>query len=140
MVHLVLDTEPPSLTVDYPFDGMLTELTDINVSGRTDVGAKLTINGMDVPIDDKGLFSYNYGLAMGRQNITVISMDQAGNEASAKLVVERFEPEEPIEPMVPSTSGGSGGTILLVLLVLISAGAVGYMLYQKRRREREEEA
>jgi hypothetical protein len=140
VVRLILDTEPPSLFVESPFDGFLTELPDINVTGRTDVGSNLTINGMDVSIDDKGRFSYNVGLAMGRQNITVVSKDQAGNEASVKLMIERFEPEEPIEPMVPTTSGGSAGALLAALLVVIGVVAVGYMIYQKRRRDKEEEA
>ena len=135
VVHLILDTEPPSLVVDFPIDGYLTEETDLNVSGRTDVGSDLTINGEDVPTDDKGRFSVRYDLSIGRQNLTILAKDQAGNEATVNLWVERTEPEEPIEPVEPPTLGGSTAAIILAVLVVGVAGAVGYMYLQKRRRQ-----
>jgi hypothetical protein len=139
VVHLILDTEPPVLIVDSPFDGYLTELIEINVTGRTDVGASLTINDVDVAIDDKGRFDFTFGLTIGRQNVTVVSTDQAGNEASIKLNVERFEPEDPFKPGGPSSSGGSTWAILAVLLIAIIIGAGGYMFLMKRKRDQEGE-
>jgi hypothetical protein len=138
VVHLILDTEPPVLIVDWPFDGYTTEELSINVTGRTDVGAHLTLNGEDIVIDDKGRFDIIFSLVLGRQNLTVVASDQAGNDASVKLWVERYEPEEPFEPVVPSTSGGSTGAILIVLLVLIVLLALGYMFVQRRRRRMAE--
>jgi parallel beta-helix repeat protein len=134
VVHLILDTVPPVLIVDWPFDGYTTEELYINVTGRTDVGAHLTLNGEDITIDDKGRFDIQFSLALGRQNITVLALDQAGNDASITLWVERYEPEEPFEPVVPSTAGGSTGTILILLLVLIVLLVLGYMYVQRRRR------
>jgi hypothetical protein len=138
VVHLILDTEPPSLVVEYPFDGLVTEEDSVNVSGRTDVGAYLYIEGEEVALDDKGRFYRWVPLKMGRQNFTVVSTDLAGNEASVSLFVERYEPTEPFDPTSPSSTGGSTGLILAILLVLIVLGVLGYMYLQKRRRLMEE--
>ncbi len=134
VVHLILDTEPPVLFVEWPFDGYTTEETRINVTGRTDVGAHVTINGEDVAIDDKGRFDMVVFLALGRQNITVVAKDSAGNDAMVDLRVERYKPEEPFEPVVPSTSGGTTGALLAALLIAITLLAIGYMFVQRRRK------
>ena len=135
VVHLILDTEPPTLVVDFPIDGYITEEIGLNVSGRTDVGSDLTINDEGVPTDDKGRFSVRYDLMLGRQNLTILAKDQAGNEAAVKLWVERTEPVEPSEPVEPPTLGGSTAAIIVAVLVGGIAAAVGYMYLQKRRQQ-----
>ena len=137
VVHLILDTEPPVLVVDFPIDGLTTEVTGINVSGRTDVGAILTINGVNAPTDDKGRFSQRFELMLGRQNITILAKDQAGNEASVRLWVERMEPEGPLEPLVPPSSSGSTVAIIAAVLIVGIAAAVAYMFIQRRREKQE---
>jgi hypothetical protein len=132
VVHLILDTEPPSNIVLYPVDGYITEASNVTVSGRTDVGANVTVNGEQVDVDDKGLFERNVGLDMGRQNITVIATDQAGNEAKVVLSVERIEPEKPYEPTPPQSTGGSTAAILAAVLILAAVGGAGYMYMRKR--------
>jgi hypothetical protein len=137
-VRLILDTEPPSLVVFNPSDGYLTEQRSINVSGRADVGSNVTINGEPVPLDDKGLFEHTVSLKMGRQTINVTATDQASNEATVSMAVERITPEEPVEPTPPPSTGGGTAALLAALLVVALAVGVGWMYYQQRKKRLQE--
>jgi hypothetical protein len=137
-VRLILDTEPPTLVVMYPADGYLTDQRTVNVSGRADVGSNLTINGEAVPLDDKGLFDHEVTLKMGRQTIDVVATDQASNEATVSMTVERITPEEPVEPVPPPSTGGGTAAILAALLIVALAAGVGWMYFQQRRKKLQE--
>ena len=133
VVHLILDTEPPSLVTLFPINGYTTEEEGVNVDGRTDVGARVTVNGEETAIDDKGLFSTMVDLEIGVQNITVISTDQAGNEAKTVISVERIEPQKPSEPTPPPSTGSSTAALLAAVLIIAIAGGAGYMYLRGRR-------
>ncbi len=133
VVHLILDTEPPSLIVLFPLNGYITEEERVTVNGRTDVGANVTVNGEDVAIDDKGLYSKVVDLELGVQNITVISTDQAGNQAKIVNSVERTDPQKPSEPLPPPSTGGSTAVLLAAVLIIAIAGGAGYMYLRSRR-------
>jgi hypothetical protein len=133
IIHLVLDTEPPALVVESPYSGR-TEDSAVNVTGRTDVGAALTINGVAVAVDDKGRFRLTMPLRYGDQNITVVASDIAGNEAAVNLQITRVRPEEPPEPPGPGPSAVGGGTGVLIVIVLIAIAAAGSYLYVNRMR------
>ena len=133
IVHLVLDTEPPALVVESPYSGR-TEDSAVNVTGRTDVGANLTINGVTVAVDDKGRFRLTLPLRYGDQNITVVASDIAGNEATVNLQVTRVRPEVPPEPPGTGPSAVGGGTGVLIVIVLIAVAAAGGYLYVNRRK------
>jgi hypothetical protein len=133
IIHLVLDTEPPSLVVESPYSGR-TEDSAVNVTGRTDVGANLTINGVAVAVDDKGRFRLTLPLRYGDQNITVVASDIAGNEATVNLQVTRVKPETPPEPPGTGPSVVGGGTGVLIVVALIAVAAAGGYLYVNHRR------
>jgi hypothetical protein len=137
-VRLILDTEPPSLVITFPADGFLTEANNVSIMGRTDVGSVVTIEGVDVTIDDKGNFQQDTTLKLGRQSFNVTATDQAGNEATVTLNIERVTPEEPLEPTPPPSTGGSTALILALILVLAIAAGVGWMYYQQRRKKQAE--
>lgn len=138
VVRLILDTEPPSLLVTFPLDGYLTEEKTVIIQGRTDVGSNVTIDGNPVAIDDKGRFNHSVSLKVGRQAFNITSTDQAGNDASLTLNVERVVPEEPVEPTPPPSAGGGRAAILIAILVLAIAGGVGWMYLQQRRKRSAE--
>jgi LPXTG-motif cell wall-anchored protein len=133
VVHLILDTEPPSLIVLFPLNGYITEEDSVTVDGRTDVGANVTVNGEEAAINDKGLFSHKVDLEIGVQNITVISTDQAGNEAKIVNSVERKNPQEPSEPTPPPSTGTSTAALLAAVLIIAIAAGAGYMYLKGRR-------
>jgi hypothetical protein len=137
-VRLILDTEPPSLQILFPIDGFLTEEDNITINGRTDVGAVLTIEGVEVSVDDKGVFNHDVDIKLGRQAFNVTSTDQAGNEETITLNVERVTPADPPEISPPPSTGGSTAIILGTILVLAIAGGAGWMLYQQRKKKMAE--
>jgi len=137
-VRLILDTDPPSLTILFPVDGFLTEENNVTIIGRTDVGSVLTIDGEEVPIDDKGNFEKDMALALGRQGFNITATDQAGNEATITLNVVRVTPEQPPEVSPPPSTGGSTALILGAILVLAIAGGAGWMYFQQRRKKLDE--
>ncbi|MCK5253719.1 MAG: right-handed parallel beta-helix repeat-containing protein, partial [Thermoplasmata archaeon] len=138
VVRLILDTEPPQLIVEFPMDDYVTEENNVTILGRTDVGVILAIDGIEVPINDKGRYEQDVDLKMGRQALNVTSTDQAGNEATVTLNLERISPEEPIEPTEPPSAGGGTAAILAAILVLAIAGGVGWMYFQQRRKKLQE--
>ncbi|UCC92259.1 MAG: right-handed parallel beta-helix repeat-containing protein [Thermoplasmata archaeon] len=137
-VRLILDTEPPSLQILNPVDGYTTDANNLTISGRTDVGSNLTIDGEEVSVDDKGMFDHNVPLKLGRQAFNVTATDQAGNEATISLNVERVTPESPPDILDPPSTGGSTALILGLILVLAIAGGAGWMLFQQKRKEKAE--
>ncbi len=133
VVHLILDTEPPELVLESPYSGVTYDEA-VNVTGRTDVGANLTVNGIDVAVDGRGRFSYKIHLHMGDQNITVVSTDSAGNAAEATVQVTRLSIEEPPEPPSPPPRATGTGAAAIILVAIIVAVAAGGYVYIRHRR------
>lgn len=52
------------------------------VSGKTEPGAAVTINGALVFVDNDGNFSYPYGLPDGLSQVTAVATDEAGNQTT----------------------------------------------------------
>lgn len=80
------DTTPPNIDVTYPQDGLVTEESSVTVTGyATDADSgvsKITINGMEVPFNTAGYFSFQVFLSDGSNTITVVTTDRAGNRAT----------------------------------------------------------
>ena len=77
-----VDTMAPSLSVTSPNYGLTgTALT--NVSGTTEPGATVTVNGASAAVNaTTGRFSHDIVLAEGANTITVVARDTAGNTAT----------------------------------------------------------
>lgn len=74
-----LDQTPPSLTVQNPVDGLMTNGPIVGVSGTTEPGATLTVNGQFFEVDTGGLFVGLVPVADGDSMVTVKSCDAVGN-------------------------------------------------------------
>ena len=86
---ITLDTRAPTLSVTTPEDNTVTRSSTIGVSGVTEVGATLLVNGNPVSINPSdGSFSTTVSLLSDRTNtITIESKDAAGNMATIILRV-----------------------------------------------------
>jgi len=134
VVHIILDTEPPSLVVESPYSGTTYDEA-VNVSGRTDVGATLSINGIEVPVDARGRFDLTIHLRQGSQNITVVATDIAGNDARVDVQVTRLKAEgPPVTPTPPPSVMKGGGTTILAALIIAVAAAGGYVILMRRKQ------
>jgi hypothetical protein len=82
-----LDITPPPLTVESPADGLLTNQTAVQVTGKTEPGASATLNGEAVEVGPDGSFSVRYTLHAGVNTLTLAATDPAGNGVSKMRTV-----------------------------------------------------
>ena len=79
----------PTLNISSPQDGesFKKDQNSVTVSGKTDPGISVTVNGFWAVIDDNNNFSYNLPLQNGDNQIKIIATDQAGNKTEKDLKV-----------------------------------------------------
>ena len=94
-INVTRDTIAPPLTVSAPAEGTLTNITTVAVTGTTEAGANLTVNGVVVPVLSGGSFSYQFKLAEGDNAIIVKVQDKAHNWAT-KVVNVKLDTKAPI--------------------------------------------
>ncbi len=73
--------DKPKLTVENPSDGKTFSKDDnaALVTGTTDTGNKVTVNGFQAIVDSEGKFTYNLPLQGGENTIKITATDDAGN-------------------------------------------------------------
>jgi hypothetical protein len=77
--NTTLDTFPPVLVLTAPADSLLTRDGSVTVRGIVERGATFTISGTVVVPDADGSFSKVVDLIQGKNTITVVATDDAGN-------------------------------------------------------------
>lgn len=79
----------PKLDINSPSDGQKFSKDDknLNVTGKTDPGIKVTVNGFWAIVDDNGNFSYSLPLQNGDNQIKIIAVDDAGNKTETEKKV-----------------------------------------------------
>jgi RHS repeat-associated protein len=88
---VIKDSKAPTLTVADPANGLITRQSSIVVDGTVidSTAVTMTINGTPVTGGVNGTFSYVLLLNQGRNNISVVATDAAGNLSSEDLFVIR---------------------------------------------------
>ena len=74
-VTFTIDTIPPTLTLENPADGLITNKSTLVVSGKTD---DVTSKPVTVAVNSDGTFSKEITLVNGSNTITVVAKDKAG--------------------------------------------------------------
>lgn len=79
----------PNIEIIYPQDGaqFKKDQNTVNVTGKTDQGVNVTVNGFWAVISDINNFSYNLPLQNGDNEIKIVAIDQAGNKAEKIIKV-----------------------------------------------------
>jgi hypothetical protein len=77
-----VDSTPPSLSLTAPADGLATSQAAVVVSGMSEPGAMVEVNGIPIPTQPSGTFAYAVALLEGANTITVTATDEAGNSVS----------------------------------------------------------
>jgi len=80
-------TAPPKLVVTSPKDNINIEGNSVNVEGSTDPGATLYINGVEVGIDQAGVFKESISLGSGVNIVTVRAENKMGKYTEVKDTV-----------------------------------------------------
>ena len=74
---VIHDNIPPKLIVNFP--QKIVHKSRYSFSGVTDPGAAVYLDGIELPVDTKGNFSYSMDLRPGINIIVLEAMDQIGN-------------------------------------------------------------
>jgi len=80
---------PPTLDVSTPSDGQSfkKDQNTASVTGKTDAGVTVTVNGFWAVVDDNNNYSYTLTLQNGDNQIKIVATDQAGNKTEKDLKV-----------------------------------------------------
>lgn len=84
---VALKNTKPRLDIDQPKDGDKTNKSEITVSGKTDTGIYIRVNGLPVVVDAQGAFATSVRLKDGENKIEVAAQDDAGNSDSKTLTI-----------------------------------------------------
>ncbi|MCX8173285.1 MAG: hypothetical protein N3F63_01560 [Thermoplasmata archaeon] len=105
--NVCLDSSPPPLTITFPATGYITRSPYITVTGVSEYGARVTVNGVSAAPDLTGKFAAGITLPEeGENQVEVIATDSAGNENrfSFVAVLDRTPPEITLDPVEPLTA------------------------------------
>ncbi len=80
-------TDKPKLDVDQPKDGDKTNKEEIQVSGKTNNGIFIRVNGLPVVVDASGSFKTSVRLKDGDNKIDITAQDDAGNQEIKSMTV-----------------------------------------------------
>ncbi len=78
---IVIDTTPPYLSVTAPERGVIVRDPMVRVTGESEPGAAVTVQGRPIEVRPDGRFETTITAAPGTNTIIVISTDPAGNES-----------------------------------------------------------
>ncbi|MCL5411975.1 MAG: hypothetical protein M1150_04575 [Patescibacteria group bacterium] len=83
---VTLDKTAPKLEVGSISNDIiyLDKQKEIQISGKTDPEATVTINGFQAIVAPEGSFSYSLPLSQGQNSIKVVASDKAGNQATVE--------------------------------------------------------
>lgn len=125
---VVRDTTAPTLVVNSPPEGAVVEDARIQVSGVSEAGAHVTVNGELVAVNTGGGFAVAVDVLAGTNTeITVIATDLLGNQNTTSVTVSRRAASVTTTPSA-DLSG------LLLLLVGVAAGVgVGFLVRGRSR-------
>lgn len=88
---IIRDSQAPTLEIEEPKDGAVIELKKNRttaIKGKTEPNAKVIINGRMVLADEEGVFSTNYYLSEGKNELSFEVIDKATNKTNKKIEVE----------------------------------------------------
>lgn len=135
-VQVTLDTTPPRVAILTPGDDTVVTTPTITVTGMINdvvVGTvngeqgRVTVNGLEAEVANRNFMVTEVPLVPGRNVLTVVGMDQAGNMATAQVTVT-FD-AMPGVPQIHLVSGnnqsGAIGTPLSAPLVVSLTDGAG---------------
>lgn len=85
---ILFDNMPPSLTMTNPSEDSLTvSSADFDVTGQSEPGVSVTVNGRVAMVDDSGKFKIKLQLNTGKNDIQIVVKDAAGNETDKSISI-----------------------------------------------------
>lgn len=93
----------PELFVLEPVENLRMVEREVNVLGRTDPSAKLTLNGQEIQVAADGSFATTVSLSVGVNNLSFLAVNKLGKETQLRrsVIVESFLIKEEAVPPSP---------------------------------------
>lgn len=115
-VTLIVSTKAPTLELTSPAEGVITNGDTITIAGSSSIDTSgvsivsVTVNGVPIPVEDDGSFSYDYPITEGDNTLTIVATDSAGNKTQVVRHIERDSAapiitDVTVEPTVVDASG-----------------------------------
>jgi hypothetical protein len=82
----LVDTTPPEITIISPKNGAILNTKKCTITGKTESGASLSINGNPVSVSAGGSFTFETTISR-ETSFTIVAEDIAGNKKTVKLNV-----------------------------------------------------
>lgn len=121
-IAIKVDTVPPTLTVNSPTEGMVTNNATLVVSGVTNDATSspvtLKVNNQPVEVQENGQWSTTIPLSEGENTITIVATDSAGKTSTVTRHVTLDTGAPVIESAVIAPDpAGSGEAITITAIV-----------------------
>lgn len=134
-VTIQRDSTPPKVVIVTPLNGLLTNTSQIQISGTVDdADAIVTVGGALVSVVNKA-FSVGYLLSDGDNSIQVKGVDKAGNEGMATVTVA-LDAQSPVVTLAAPATAAAGTDVQITLnaednrnLTLVDLSADGASLW-----------
>ena len=115
---VTLDTIPPELKINGDPNEGVTTAAQIELTGTSESGAKLSVNGKAVKTAEDGTFSFPVFLKKGSNVIEIAAEDAAGNvNYNAITVFRKYIPKNSMNKKAALLVGGFFGIIMLGYII-----------------------
>jgi hypothetical protein len=108
--YVMPDTTPPVISLTNPIDDTITDVPTITVSGTTEFGVHLVVNGIVVDVASDGTFEFLLALSEGENIITAIAADASDNSATDTVTVTYVNPTPILEQDLQETKNELNAT------------------------------
>ena len=128
---LFKDAVPPVLTVSSLPDGSVTKSQDLNVSGTVqDAGGmqSLVINGSVIPVQSNNTFSSLVTLVSGKNTITTVATDLAGNKTTDSRTITLDQAAPGLAISAPADNSTTTNSIVTVTGTVTETSSVSIVL------------
>lgn len=87
--QVLFDNTPPILEVSEPANATVFfgQVNLVRISGKTDPGTTILVNGFWAIVDQEGKFSLQYPVQIGENRLEITSQDTAGNQTKKSLTI-----------------------------------------------------
>lgn len=117
----VKDLVAPVITLTTDYNNSSINADTLTLSGTVDDFSIFQIQGFDITTDEYGRFTFDCPMDLGSNHVVLYAKDDAGNEKTVELNVERVEKKG--SPIV---------IIIIVFLFLAAIGSIVVLLLKKK--------
>ncbi len=101
--YVAPDDKPPTLSILNPTSGAIVDIPTITVSGTTEPGVHLVVNGIVVNVASDGTFEFLLALSEGENLITAKASDASDNSVTKSVTVTYINPTYALEQELQET-------------------------------------